>query len=189
MDTIPGFRYVDGRLTASGVPLERALAAVGSCWVYDAATFDARATALVKAFDPSWARPCYAVKANTNPALLARARKHGLGAEVSSGGELKLALDSGFDPAKLVLNGNGKTSSELAYAIQSGIGFVSVKAFDAVKLQSFLWAKHRIWTTAVVTPGEYEVLRVTPNVYTTLEEIDTFADVMEKVIRAGSIPS
>jgi len=125
VDTIPGFRYVDGRLTASGVPLERALNAVGSCWVYDAATFDARATALVKAFDPSWARPCYAVKANTNPALLARARKHGLGAEVSSGGELKLALDSGFDPAKLVLNGNGKTGTELTYAIQSGIGFVS----------------------------------------------------------------
>ena len=125
MDTIPGFRYVDGRLTASGVPLERALAAVGSCWVYDAAAFDARAAALVKAFDPSWARPCYAVKANTNPALLGRARKHGLGAEVSSGGELKLALESGFDPAKLVLNGNGKTTAELEYATSSGIGFVS----------------------------------------------------------------
>ena len=92
MDTIPGFRYVDGRLAASGVPLERVLGAVGSAWVYDAAAFDARAAALVKAFDPSWSRPCYAVKANTNPALLARARKHGLGAEVSSGGELKLAL-------------------------------------------------------------------------------------------------
>ena len=125
MDTIPGFRYVDGRLAASGVPLERVLGAVGSAWVYDAAAFDARAAALVKAFDPSWARPCYAVKANTNPALLARARKHGLGAEVSSGGELKLALDSGFDPAKLVLNGNGKTTVELTYAIQCGIGFVS----------------------------------------------------------------
>ena len=58
---------------------------------------------------------------------------------------------------------------------------------DAVKLVEYLWSKHRIWTTAVVTPGEYQGLRVTPNVYTTLEEIDTFADVMEKVIRAGKI--
>ena len=42
----------------------------------------------------------------------------------------------------------------------------------AVKLVEYLWGKHRIWTTAVVTPGEYQGLRVTPNVYTTLEEID-----------------
>jgi len=125
VDTIPGFRYVDGQLSASGVPLQRALDAVGSSWVYDAAGFDARGAALVRAFDPSWARPCYAVKANTNPALLRRARSHGLGAEVSSGGELKLALDSGYDPALLVLNGNGKTASELTYAIATGIGFVS----------------------------------------------------------------
>lgn len=70
-----------------------------------------------------------------------------------------------------------------------GIGFLSVNGFDSGKLVSYLWGKHRIWTTGVVTPGEYEGLRITPNVYTTLEEIDTFADVMEKVIRSGSIPS
>jgi len=69
-----------------------------------------------------------------------------------------------------------------------GIGFVSVGGFDAPKLASYLWEKQRIWTVAIVTPGEYQGLRITPNVYTTLEEIDTFADVMEKVIRGGSIP-
>jgi selenocysteine lyase/cysteine desulfurase len=69
------------------------------------------------------------------------------------------------------------------------IGFVSVNGFDSVKLAGYLWSKHRIWTVAIVTPGEYEGLRITPNVYTTLEEIDTFADVMEKTIRGGSIPS
>ena len=69
------------------------------------------------------------------------------------------------------------------------IGFVSVEGIDAAKLGSYLWAQHRIWATAVVTPGEYEGLRITPNVYTTLEEIDTFADVMEKVIKAGAIPA
>jgi len=60
----------------------------------------------------------YAVKANSNPALLSRARKHGLGAEVSSGGELKLALEAGYDPAKLVLNGNGKTKESLYAMIE-----------------------------------------------------------------------
>jgi isopenicillin-N epimerase len=68
------------------------------------------------------------------------------------------------------------------------IGFVSLDGIDPVKLVGYLFNKHRIWTTVVVTPGEYQGLRVTPNVYTTLEEIDTFADVMEMVIKRGSIP-
>src|SRR5271165_6459583 len=69
------------------------------------------------------------------------------------------------------------------------IGFISVDGFDAPKLSSYLWEKHRIWTVAIVTPGEYQGLRITPNVYTTLEEIDTFTDVMTTVIKRGSIPS
>jgi selenocysteine lyase/cysteine desulfurase len=69
-----------------------------------------------------------------------------------------------------------------------GIGLISVDGFDAPKLTSYLWEKHRIWTTPIVTEGEYQGLRITPNVYTTLEEIDTFAEVMERVIRRGSLP-
>jgi isopenicillin-N epimerase len=70
-----------------------------------------------------------------------------------------------------------------------GIGFISIDGFDAPKLAQYLWEKHRIWTVGIVTPGEYQGLRITPNVYTTLEEIDTFSDVMEKVIRNGKIPA
>jgi isopenicillin-N epimerase len=69
------------------------------------------------------------------------------------------------------------------------IGFISVDKLDATQLANHLWLKHRIWTTAVVTPGEYQGLRITPNVYTTMEEIDTFSEVMEKVIKSGSIPA
>jgi isopenicillin-N epimerase len=69
------------------------------------------------------------------------------------------------------------------------IGFISVDGFNAPKLSAHLWEKYRIWTTAVVTPGEYQGLRITPNVYTTLEEIDTFSEAMEKVIRAGKLPA
>ena len=70
-----------------------------------------------------------------------------------------------------------------------GIGFIGVDGVDSVKLTGYLFNKHRIWTTAIVTPGEYEGLRVTPNVYTTLEEIDTFGDAMEIVIKKGAIPA
>ena len=69
------------------------------------------------------------------------------------------------------------------------IGFISIDGIDPVKLVGYLFNKHRVWATVVDTPGEYSGLRITPNVYTTLEEIDTFADVMESVIRKGSIPA
>ena len=58
---------------------------------------------------------------------------------------------------------------------------------SAPKLASHLWEQYRIWTTPVVTPNEYEGLRITPNVYTTLEEIDTFTDVMTRNIPRGSL--
>ncbi len=69
------------------------------------------------------------------------------------------------------------------------IGFISVDGLDSQALAKHLWDKHRIWTVAIVTKGEYEGLRITPNVYTTLEEVDTFAEVMEKIIRAKAIPA
>jgi diaminopimelate decarboxylase len=120
-----GFRYVAGRLTASGVALDDVLARVGSTWAYDAARIDANLDGLVRAFAPPWARVCYAIKANSNPAILKRVRARGVGAEVGSGGELELALAAGFDPATMVVNGNGKTAAELDRAVRAGVGVVS----------------------------------------------------------------
>jgi selenocysteine lyase/cysteine desulfurase len=68
-----------------------------------------------------------------------------------------------------------------------GIGLVGIEGIEAPKLVAHLWEKHRIWTTPIVTPGEYQGIRITPNVYTTLEEIDTFAGVMEKIARRASL--
>jgi diaminopimelate decarboxylase len=120
-----GFQYVDGRLSAAGVALEDLLARLGSTWVYDGERIDAAARALVAAFPPPRAGVRYAIKANSNPAVLARVRGHGLGAEVASGGEMALALAAGFAPSALVLNGNGKTDAELAAAVAAGIALVS----------------------------------------------------------------
>src|SRR5206468_11979040 len=70
-------------------------------------------------------------------------------------------------------------------ANESGaIGVVAVEGMDIGKLQGWLLAKHRIVTTPLVHP-EFNGLRVTPNVYTTLDEIDLFADRMERAIRRG----
>lgn len=67
------------------------------------------------------------------------------------------------------------------------IGFMSVDGFEAPKLAAHLWEKHRIWTVSIVMPGEYQGLRITPNVYTTLEEVDTFSEVMESIIKRGKL--
>jgi selenocysteine lyase/cysteine desulfurase len=63
-----------------------------------------------------------------------------------------------------------------------------VDGIPAGKLYEYLWTKHRIWTSPTVMPGEYEGVRVTPNVYTTIEEIDAFAEAMEQIAKMGTLP-
>ena len=65
-----------------------------------------------------------------------------------------------------------------------GIGLIHVEGVDTGKLQAHLWEKHRIMTTPIVH-AEFNGLRVTPNVYTTLPEIDVFAGKVEEVLRKG----
>lgn len=65
-----------------------------------------------------------------------------------------------------------------------GIALVNVDGLDTPKLQQWLWSKHRVMTTPIVHP-EFHGLRITPSIYTTLSDIDTFGDVMTKAIRSG----
>jgi selenocysteine lyase/cysteine desulfurase len=65
-----------------------------------------------------------------------------------------------------------------------GLASFSIAGLDVNKLVAHLWDKHRIIVTPINHP-EFSCVRVTPNVYTTLREIDTFGDVMEDVIRQG----
>jgi len=67
-----------------------------------------------------------------------------------------------------------------------GIALFNVEGLDSAKLQGWLWAKHRIITTPIIH-AEFNGLRVTPNVYTTLDEVDRFGDkVLEAVARGVS---
>jgi isopenicillin-N epimerase len=65
-----------------------------------------------------------------------------------------------------------------------GIGLVHVEGIDTPKLQAHLWEKHRIMTTPIVH-AEFNGLRVTPNVYTTMQEVDLFSEKVEDVLRKG----
>jgi selenocysteine lyase/cysteine desulfurase len=65
-----------------------------------------------------------------------------------------------------------------------GIALIHVDGIDTEKLQAHLWDKHRIMTTPIVHK-EFNGLRVTPSVYTTLEELDTFSGRMEQILKTG----
>ena len=64
------------------------------------------------------------------------------------------------------------------------IGNVRVEGLDTAKLQAHLWARHRIWTTAIVH-DEFHGLRITPSVQTTLEELERFCEAIENAIAKG----
>ena len=65
-----------------------------------------------------------------------------------------------------------------------GVACVGVRDLETQKLSQFLWDKYRIVTASIIR-DDYQGLRITPNVYTTLEEIDTFATAMEDAVKNG----
>ena len=68
-----------------------------------------------------------------------------------------------------------------------GIGTVGFKGFNIPKLAEHLMEKHKIMVVPIVRGKEYAGLRITPNVYTTLEEVDTFASTMEEIVKKGPV--
>jgi selenocysteine lyase/cysteine desulfurase len=66
-----------------------------------------------------------------------------------------------------------------------GLFNVSLERVDAPKAYDFLWTKYRI-ITAAIKRDDYQGLRITPNVYTTLDEIDTFASAIEELVKNGA---
>jgi selenocysteine lyase/cysteine desulfurase len=65
-----------------------------------------------------------------------------------------------------------------------GIAMIHVEGIDTEKLQAYLWDKHRIMTTPIVHK-EFNGLRITPSVYTTMDELDTFSARMEQILKTG----
>jgi selenocysteine lyase/cysteine desulfurase len=65
-----------------------------------------------------------------------------------------------------------------------GIGTVQVEGLDSEKLVDWLWEKRRVLVTGIKHP-EFEGVRVTPSVYTTMEEIERFCGAMEEAIERG----
>ena len=102
-------------------------------YAYSKALIRARWEELVAAF-PAGSLIGYAVKANSNPAILSLLARWGAGAELVSGGELALALKAGFQPPKIVFSGVGKTQAEMRAGIRKGILAFNVESEEELSL-------------------------------------------------------
>ena len=122
------FAYQEGILTCEDVPLPEIAAVVGTpSYVYSSAELVHRALAYRRAAGPD-SLICYATKANANPAILRLLRDQGLGADVTSGGELFLALHAGFAPQQIIYSGVGKRQDEIDMALEAGIRALHVES-------------------------------------------------------------
>jgi diaminopimelate decarboxylase len=123
------FAYRNGVLHAEDVPIPRIADAVGTpFYCYSTATLTRHYRVFSEAFAGLDATVCFAVKSNTNLAVIRTLVKLGAGCDVVSGGELRLALAAGTDPRKIVFSGVGKTTEELELALALGIGQINVES-------------------------------------------------------------
>jgi diaminopimelate decarboxylase len=105
--------------------------AVGTpAYVYNAEVVRNRYRALDSAFTGIPHRICYAIKANSNLALLRVLRDLGAGADIVSGGEMRRALKAGFPPDRIVFSGVGKTTAELEAAVDAGLGHIHLESVE-----------------------------------------------------------
>ena len=143
-----------GQLTVGGLRLVDLAEQFGTpLFVYDEEHLRARCAEAVEAWGDGVA---YATKAFLCRAMAQLAHQEGMCLDVSTGGELHVALRAGVAPERLVLHGNNKSAAELARAIEVGVGRIIVDSFDEID---------RLRVLSVEAPAPPKVLvRVTPGV-------------------------
>jgi diaminopimelate decarboxylase len=123
------FEYRNGSLHAENVDLAPLAAQFGTpCYVYSRAAIENRWRAFDDAFAGHDHLVCYAVKANSNIALLNVLARLGSGFDIVSRGELERVLKAGGDPHKVVFSGVGKSAEEIAFALHTGIHCFNVES-------------------------------------------------------------
>jgi len=131
------FLYQNGELHAEDVPLSRIAAEVGSpVYVYSAATLARHFGLFRQALDWTEHLVCFAVKSNSNLAVLKLMGDLGAGMDVVSGGEYLRAKAAGVPGDRIVFSGVGKTADEMALAIRGGIRQFNVESEPEMRVLS-----------------------------------------------------
>jgi diaminopimelate decarboxylase len=116
------FSYRNGVMHAEDIDLSRLAAEVGTpFYCYASATLERHYRVFAEAFGSLDALVCYAMKANSNQAVLSTLARLGAGMDIVSEGELRRALAAGVPGSRIVFSGVGKTREEMAAALDAGI--------------------------------------------------------------------
>ncbi|WP_300319229.1 diaminopimelate decarboxylase [Accumulibacter sp.] len=147
----------DGVLHAESVALSELAADFGTpCWVYSRQALERALDEFQQELRGLDALVCYAVKANSNLAVLDLLARRGAGFDIVSGGELKRVLAAGADPGRIVFSGVGKTAAEMELALTTGILCFNVESASELERLNDVAAK--LGTRAPIS------LRVNPDV-------------------------
>ncbi|TPN62360.1 diaminopimelate decarboxylase [Mesorhizobium sp. B1-1-1] len=131
------FDYRDGVLHAEDVAISDIAATVGTpFYCYSTATLTRHYHVFVQAFAGLDALVCYAMKANSNQAVLKTLARLGAGADVVSEGELRRALAAGIPASNILFSGVGKTAREMDFALAAGILCFNVESEPELELLS-----------------------------------------------------
>ena len=129
------FSYRKRVLHAEDVPLSAIADAVGTpVYVYSTATLRRHFRVVTEAFGQHPHVVCYAVKANSTLAVLKLLAEEGSGFDIVSGGELARVKAAGGAPGKTVFAGVGKTTEEMAQALDAGILFFNVESAEELEV-------------------------------------------------------
>jgi diaminopimelate decarboxylase len=123
------FNYKGDALYAEELAVSEIVAEHGTpCFIYSRATLERHYRAYEQALAGLPNMICYAVKANSNLAVLNVLARMGAGFDIVSGGELSRVLQAGGDPAKVIFSGLGKTVAEIQQALKAGIHCFNVES-------------------------------------------------------------
>ena len=124
-----GFTWADGPLACDGIPVADIVRACGTpLYIYSAGLVREAHASLEQAFAGYPHGIHYALKANSNLAVLRLLRELGTGADANSGGEIEAALRAGFEPSQIVFTGVGKTREELDHAVAIGVKAINIES-------------------------------------------------------------
>ena len=123
------FVYKDGRLFCEDVALEDIANRFGTpVYVYSSNTLERHYKVFEEAFAPRPVKIAFAMKANSNVAVLRTLARLGAGADTVSAGEVRRAMAAGIPGAKIVLSGVGKTRDELEFALENDVGQINIES-------------------------------------------------------------
>ena len=152
-----GFTRKNAALYCDGLAVSKLAAEYGTpLWLYSQSVLEARYKLFAASLADLKPTICYALKANSNQAVIATFAKLGAGADIVSAGELLRALQAGVPPHKIVFAGVGKSAEEMALALDAGILQFNVESGEELaRLSAVAQAQHGVARVA---------LRVNPNV-------------------------